>query len=81
MINNRCPYCSGQLRLGYIKTRNEIIIWSPSSRKKTFFSSKWYVGENNVALGKFNYFKGCKKVAFKCDKCNKIIIDINSNDE
>lgn len=30
MIINRCPYCSGKLIHGYIKTRGEALTWSPN---------------------------------------------------
>ena len=30
MIINRCPYCSGKLIHGYMKTRGEALAWSPN---------------------------------------------------
>ena len=76
----KCPYCSGQLIHGYITTNGEVLTWSPDS-KKSIFTSRWHVGENEIKLGTYSYFKGGRVDAFKCDICHIIIIDINNSDD
>lgn len=78
MKNIICPYCSNELIHGYIKTNGEIITWSPSPKKKSLFTNRWHVDENETVLAKFNLFKGAKVDAFKCVSCNKVIISIEA---
>lgn len=80
MINKKCPYCSDELIHGYIKTNGEVIAWSPDCKKKSIFTSRWHVYENEIKLGKYSFHKGGKVSAFKCNRCNKIIIDIGSEE-
>lgn len=50
MIINRCPYCSGKLIHGYIKTRGEALTWSPNPEKLPFMTNKWHIGEDDIKL-------------------------------
>lgn len=40
-------------------------------------TNKWHIGEDDIKLGDFNYFKGDKIDAYKCNTCNIIIINAN----
>ena len=62
---DKCPYCSGKLIHGYIKTRGEALTWSTDSKIPVF---------QDVKLGNFRYFKGDKIDAYRCDTCHVIII-------
>lgn len=75
-MNEKCPICSGKLIHGYIKTKGEIITWSPNPKRKPLLTHRWQVYEDEIKLCKYNYLKGGKVDAYKCDNCNKIIIDI-----
>ena len=80
MAIDKCPYCSGTLKHGYITTKGEIIAWSPHD-EKSFFASRWHVDKDDIPLGQYHYWKGCQVEAFYCDKCKKIIIDVDSNNK
>lgn len=76
MKNKNCPFCNQPLSIGYIKTRGEVISWSFNKKKKSIFSSRWTVEENDVKLGTFSFLKdGGRVKAYRCDKCKKILID------
>lgn len=76
-MSKKCPYCQEELIHGYIKTNREVITWSPDSKQKPMFTTLWHVYENEIKLGEYGFFKGGKVSAYRCSKCNKIIIDIN----
>lgn len=42
-------------------------------------TNKWHIGEDDIKLGDFNYFKGDKIDAYKCNACNIIIINANKD--
>ena len=73
---DRCPYCSGKLIHGYIKTRDEALTWSTDS-KIPVFPDSWHYLQEDVKLGNFRYFKGDKIDAYRCDTCHVIIIADN----
>lgn len=77
MEMKECPICHGRLIHGYIKTSGEVITWSPNFKKKSIFATRWQVDEDELCLGKFRFWKGAKVDAYKCDKCKKVIIDID----
>lgn len=77
MIKDKCPYCSGKLIHGYIKTRGEAITWSENPDKLSVMTNLWHAGEDDTKLGDFSYFKGDRIDAYKCNECNIIIIDAN----
>ena len=65
---DKCPYCSGKLIHGYIKTRGEALTWSTDS-KIPVFPDRWHYLQEDVKLGNFHYFKGDKIDAYRCDTC------------
>lgn len=73
---DRCPYCSGKLIHGYIKTRGEALTWS-TDPKIPVFPDCWHYLQEDVKLGNFRYFKGDKINAYRCDTCHVIIIADN----
>jgi len=81
MVIKKCPFCSQDLIQGYVKTKGEIITWSPNKERKPLFAPRWHIGENEIKLGEYSFFEGGRVSAFKCDKCNKIIIDIHSEED
>lgn len=80
MIREKCPFCSKELIHGYIKTAGEVIVWSPNEKKHSLFKSRYHVKDGDIRLGEYSFCKGGKVSAFKCNQCNKIIIDINSDE-
>ena len=77
----KCPFCSQPLTIGYIKTRGEVISWSPNKKAKSCFSTHWTVEENDIKLGTFSYLKyGGRVKAYRCNSCKKIIIDEDDYD-
>lgn len=76
MKTSYCPFCNKPLSIGYIKTGGEVITWSPNKKRKSIFSSRWKVEENDIKLGTFHYLKDDGRVkAYRYDCCKKIIID------
>lgn len=76
MNQKNCPFCNQPLSIGYIKTRGEVISWSPNKKKKSLFSSRWTIEGNDVKLGMFSFLKyGGRVKAYRCNHCKKIIID------
>lgn len=69
---DKCPYCSGKLIHGYIKTRGEALTWSTDSKIPVFLDS-WHYLQEDVKLGNFRYFKGDKIDAFRCDSLCKVL--------
>lgn len=81
MKNKICQFCNLPLSIGYIKTRGEVISWSSNKKKKSIFSSRWTVEENDIKLGTFSFLKdGGRVKAYRCNKCQKILIDENDLD-
>ncbi|MBM6841351.1 hypothetical protein H6A03_07330 [[Clostridium] spiroforme] len=76
MKTSYCPFCNKPLLIGYIKTGGEVITWSPNKKRKSIFSSRWKVEDNDIKLGTFRFFKdGGRVKAYRCEHCKKIIID------
>lgn len=48
MIKDKCPYCSGKLIHGYIKTRGEAITWSENPDKLSVMTNLWHAGEDDT---------------------------------
>lgn len=44
---DKCPYCSGKLIHGYIKTRGEALTWSTDS-KIPVFPDRWHYFQEDV---------------------------------
>lgn len=49
---DRCPYCSGKLIHGYIKTSENDLTWASDS-KISLYPDYWHFLENDVKLGDF----------------------------
>lgn len=79
MTNKKCPYCNQKLRRGYIKSRGEVLAWSPNPKQKSIFSSRWHTEKEDIVLSDFHMFSGCKVSTLMCENCKKIIIDLNDN--
>ena len=78
-----CPYCSNKLIKGYIKTNGEVITWSCDPKRKPRFTFRWQVYDNEIKLGTYHFVKGGRVCAYRCENCEKIIIDTKqqSSDE
>lgn len=77
MSIKKCPFFHRALELVYIKSNGEVITWSPNPKKKSIFTIRWHVYENEIKLALYSLIKGAKVEAYKCGICNKIIIDID----
>lgn len=51
----KCPYCSGDLLHGFIKTNEEVLTWSPNPKRKSIFSHCWRVKEDEIKLGIYGF--------------------------
>lgn len=49
------------------------------SWKLSLMTNKWHIGEDDIKLGDFSYYKGDKIDAYKCNTCNIIIINANKD--
>lgn len=58
---------------------DEALTWSPNPEKLPFMTNKWHIGEDDIKLGDFSYYKGDKIDAYKCNTCNIIIINANKD--
>ena len=50
MVIKKCPFCSQDLIQGYVKTKGEIITWSPNKERKPLFAPRWHIGENEITI-------------------------------
>ena len=62
-----------------LKQKGEALTWSPNPEKLPFMTNKWHIGEDDIKLGDFSYYKGDKIDAYKCNTCNIIIINANKD--
>jgi len=70
-----CPYCSGEMKSGYIKNRSkERLSWTPSGEKLGLFNNM--MAPNGVALGGSYSIWGEEINASYCTACRKVIIDL-----
>lgn len=60
-----------------LKQGGEALAWSPNPEKLSVMANKWHIGEDDIKLGDFSYFKGDIIDEYKCNTCNIIIIDAN----
>lgn len=55
----KCPYCSRDMNLGYIKAGGEILAWTPEYEKHPW--TRWGISRNGVKLGSYSLFGGGKQ--------------------
>lgn len=71
-MDNICPYCGEVMQHGYIQS-NYPIAWT--SRKLKFFTFKAFYADDSCILADIGVIGAACAVAYKCDKCKKVIID------
>ena len=69
-----CPYCGKEMKLGYIQCRDGVV-WT---LKKQPMASLSFLGKESTWL---NNGPGKRSVtyAFKCEDCEKVIIDYSKD--
>lgn len=70
----KCPYCQKEMRLGRI-TASNVLAWTPDGESASGFT-RWARSENSVLLGKWYGLVDASVVAYLCDDCRKVIIDV-----
>ncbi len=72
-----CPYCSNEMKQGYIQCRDNLI-WA--EKKRAVAAIALTSGETvNLAENSGGPFSGFSTTAFYCGNCQKVIIDIPRN--
>ena len=69
-----CPYCSEELKKGFIKTYGENIAWTPDGEVHPRI--RWERSKNSVEIAHFNVLNGACSEAYYCPKCRCVIIKI-----
>ena len=68
----KCPYCNGEMKLGYIQCRDGVI-WDTKKRMVAALPS---LRNDSVYLGSGDGpFSGSSALAYNCEECKKIVID------
>lgn len=71
-----CPYCEKEMKKGNIHARGEVLGWIPISKQKGLFSLRWSLPKGSVKLAEYDIFCGSKVIAYYCEFCKKVIIDV-----
>ena len=69
-----CPYCSREMKTGFIKTRGESLTWTPEGERSPL--TRWGIPANGIRVGDYSYLGGGMVYADYCDYCGKIIINV-----
>lgn len=75
-MNDYCPYCGGLLQKGYMQSPRPIS-WTP--RKLKIFTHHAFCNDSTCVLSEGSLLKAPCVIAYKCDKCKKVIIDFENN--
>lgn len=75
MIDNICPYCGNEMQLGYMGGVRYQLEWIPEGKRQRVTLLTKNTG---IPLHKFNWIKYHKVYAYRCDKCNVIIMSGDS---
>ena len=69
----KCPYCSSDMKSGYIPSGRDFLEWVPEGEKPSiaFFKK----GEGRIKLTETPIMSRKNISGFVCYKCKKIIID------
>ena len=70
-----CPYCRGEMTKGYIQCRDGVY-WTPDH---AFVSALSGLKKGAVSLKNDPEHPSNTAVAYLCQSCKKVIIDINNN--
>lgn len=73
-IDNKCPYCHAQMADGYIQTVGISLAWTPKGMKPRFCKFRNSVEKHETRLGEYSFKRGGIATAYKCTKCNVVII-------
>lgn len=73
----KCPYCESKMIIGNVwgTYKGSRLDWLPQGEKP---SSMDYYGDTETGIGRRSLFGFPYARAYKCDNCNKIIIDLNA---
>lgn len=71
-----CVKCNKEMDIGYIQVPSVRLAWSPEKKKKSMFVRiNWQVDDDEIVLGKYNYFTGSKVTAYRCTNCGFVLIN------
>lgn len=76
----KCPYCSKEMKCGYLYNDNQPLQWIPEGRRPSLFN--YSVADYAVELyNKYSLFKtgGYSAETYYCDACNVIISKTKEN--
>ena len=70
-----CPYCDNEMEKGYINNPRTQLVWKKNDDFLDFRFA-WTVKKGEVNLGgKYGFLTGAVAIAYKCEICEKVIID------
>lgn len=68
----KCPYCSHEMRLGYLNNATQPIDWIPEGEKPSIWKAK-HAPKGVPIKGSGSYWKGFQAVAYYCVGCRVVI--------
>ena len=77
-VNMKCPYCDSEMKKGYIQSSYPIA-WTP--RKLKFFTFSAFYAEDSCVLADVEGIAAACAIAYNCEKCKKVIISYEENNE
>lgn len=70
-----CPYCKQIMKRGYISAYNRLN-WTPEN-ETNHGATKWAKSPHSVLLAEYLFIGAATVLAFYCDRCKKVIIDVS----
>ena len=67
----KCPYCSGEMLVGYIHNGNQPVQWIPNGKKPSIF--RFSATDDGIKLDNKFSMSGYRSEAYYCDACHVVI--------
>lgn len=74
MVVKRCPYCNQEMKEGFVENTAAPLAWTPKGKNRPFLKVH-RIGDYETGMGKFVFPYGWRVDAFKCERCNVILIE------
>ncbi len=71
-----CPYCSKEMRCGYLHDYEIPIKWIPADKKFSLLDFTTIGGAVPLKSEKYSWIKGYVSQAYYCDKCDIVIAKV-----
>ena len=68
----KCPYCEGEMKLGYLSGGEQPVQWIPQGKKISIWRAG--VADDAVVFGDGGFFKGYTADAYYCQGCRLVIM-------